>query len=118
MAQKERQTELSPEACLEEDELKTQRREELEEDTMLKKRQSREDGANCEKIEAKNEFSEEAPVKRKKNPYFEGCNSVQNYLYLNKIHEGSFGIVFRAKDTVSGQFFALKSIKIERNSAG
>lgn len=40
--------------------------------------------------------------KRKQQPLFQGCNSIENYLYLNKIHEGSYGIVFRAIDKVTG----------------
>ncbi len=34
--------------------------------------------------------------KRKHCALVEGCDSIQNYIHLNKIHEGVYGIVFRA----------------------
>lgn len=55
---------------------------------------------------------------RKPNPFIQGCNSIENYLYLNKIHEGSYGIVFRAKDRINGLEYAIKNIKVERNNTG
>lgn len=56
--------------------------------------------------------------RRKTNPLFQGCNSIENYIYLNKIHEGSYGIVFRAKDKITQKQYAIKNIKVERSSAG
>ncbi len=32
----------------------------------------------------------------------EGCDSIENYEHLNKIHEGVYGIVFRARDRITG----------------
>jgi len=34
--------------------------------------------------------------KRKHCALVEGCDSIQNYIHMNKIHEGVYGIVFRA----------------------
>ena len=35
-------------------------------------------------------------------PALMGCRSVENYEYLNKIEEGTYGVVFRARDRKSG----------------
>lgn len=90
-------------------------KEDLETDVLLKKRT-----VDTEKglPEIDQKEREELMLRKRKNPLFQGCNSVENYLYLNKIHEGSFGIVFRAMDKLNGKEYAIKNIKVERNSMG
>ncbi|XVF11573.1 hypothetical protein REPUB_Repub08aG0039100 [Reevesia pubescens] len=41
-----------------------------------------------------------------------GCRSVFEYEKLNKISEGTYGIVYRAKDKKTGEIVALKKVKI------
>ncbi|KAK8537688.1 hypothetical protein V6N12_043839 [Hibiscus sabdariffa] len=41
-----------------------------------------------------------------------GCRSVFEYERLNKISEGTYGIVYRAKDKKTGEIVALKKVKI------
>ncbi|PPS04071.1 hypothetical protein GOBAR_AA16588 [Gossypium barbadense] len=41
-----------------------------------------------------------------------GCRSVFEYEKLNKISEGTYGIVYRAKDKLTGEIVALKKVKI------
>jgi hypothetical protein len=48
--------------------------------------------------------------------FTEGCRSVDCYQRLNEIEEGSYGVVYRAKDTETGEIFALKKIKLEKES--
>lgn len=31
-------------------------------------------------------------------PLLDGCRSIETYEYLNKIDEGAYGVVYRAKD--------------------
>ncbi len=50
--------------------------------------------------------------KRKHNALVQGCDSIQNYTHLNKIHEGVYGIVFRAKDSLTDEIFAIKKVKL------
>jgi len=57
-------------------------------------------------------------ARRKDNSLLQGCNSIENYMYLNKIHEGAYGVVFRARDKISNREYAIKSIKIFRNTSG
>lgn len=47
----------------------------------------------------------------------EGCRSVFEYEKLNKINEGTYGVVYRAKDKKTGEIVALKKVKmtIERD---
>jgi serine/threonine protein kinase len=89
--------------------------EELDMDIMLKKRASDE---VQERIELEEIDRDELVRRRKKNPLFQGCNTIENYIYLNKIHEGSYGVVFRAQDAISGHIYAIKNIKIENDSMG
>jgi cell division cycle 2-like len=74
--------------------------------------------ARLDSYEITKEERDKIMKKRKSNPLSQGCNSIENYLYLNKIHEGSYGIVFRAIDKVTGQTYAIKNVKIERNGRG
>ena len=46
------------------------------------------------------------------------ARSIDSYLRLNKIQEGSFGVVYRARDTETGEIVALKKIKMEREKEG
>jgi len=56
--------------------------------------------------------------KRKRCPLIEGCNSIENYIHLNYIHEGVYGVVFRAKDKFTGEICAIKKIKFHRDKEG
>ncbi|QQP33050.1 Cyclindependent kinase 11Blike, partial [Caligus rogercresseyi] len=38
--------------------------------------------------------------------------------YLNRIEEGTFGIVYRAKDKRTGEIVAMKRLKMEREKEG
>lgn len=51
-------------------------------------------------------------------PTIVGCRSVDIYEKLNHIEEGSYGIVYRAKDTETGDIVALKKLKLEREKNG
>lgn len=53
--------------------------------------------------------------KRKICGLIEGCDSIENYFYLNKIHEGVYGIVFRAKDKITGEIYAIKKVKLTKD---
>jgi len=52
--------------------------------------------------------------KRKICGLIEGCDTIQNYEKLNKIHEGVYGVVYRAKDKLTGKICAIKKVKINR----
>ena len=51
-------------------------------------------------------------------PPLMGCRHVDIYEKLNHIEEGSYGIVYRARDTETGQVVALKKLKLEREKNG
>jgi cell division cycle 2-like protein len=46
------------------------------------------------------------------NPIFDGCRSVEHYQRLNFIDQGTYGMVFRAKDIQTNEIFALKQVKL------
>jgi cell division cycle 2-like len=46
------------------------------------------------------------------------CRSIENYKQLNKIDEGSYGIVFRAEDKETGEIVAIKKIKLGKEKEG
>lgn len=46
------------------------------------------------------------------NSFVYGCRSVENYHRLNKIDEGTYGVVSRARDKDTGRIVALKQIKM------
>ncbi|KAF9423446.1 hypothetical protein HW555_001255 [Spodoptera exigua] len=45
------------------------------------------------------------------HPAFQDCRSVDEFQYLNRIDEGAFGVVHRAKDRLTGEEVALKQLK-------
>uniref|UniRef100_A0A0C9RYV4 cyclin-dependent kinase n=1 Tax=Wollemia nobilis TaxID=56998 RepID=A0A0C9RYV4_9CONI len=48
----------------------------------------------------------------------QGCRSVDEFERLNKISEGTYGIVYRARDKKTGEIVALKKVKMEREREG
>lgn len=70
-----------------------------------------------EKIQEVITVAPQAP-KRKWNPMLDGCRSIDEYEPLNKIDEGSYGIVFRAREKDTGKIFAIKKVKLEREKEG
>lgn len=57
------------------------------------------------------------PVKRCVNMLDE-CRSVDNYEKLNRISEGTYGVVYRARDRETGEICALKKVKLEKERDG
>lgn len=48
----------------------------------------------------------------------QGCRSVDEFERLNKINEGTYGVVYRARDKKSGEIVALKKVKMEKEREG
>ncbi|XP_056685171.1 cyclin-dependent kinase G-2 [Spinacia oleracea] len=48
----------------------------------------------------------------------QGCRTVFDYEKLGKINEGSYGIVYKARDRVSGEMVALKKMKLGNQREG
>ncbi|XP_035680341.1 cyclin-dependent kinase 10-like isoform X1 [Branchiostoma floridae] len=46
------------------------------------------------------------------------CRSVQEFEKLNRLGEGTYGIVYRARDTRSGEIVALKKMRMDREKDG
>jgi cell division cycle 2-like len=57
------------------------------------------------------------PRKRSIN-MLQGCRSVDEFERLNKINEGTYGVVYRARDKKSGEIVALKKVKMEKEKEG
>lgn len=65
--------------------------------------------------DSEEEHSNTLLKKRKICGLIEGCDSIENYFYLNKIHEGVYGIVFRAKDKITNEIYAIKKVKLNKD---
>jgi cell division cycle 2-like len=52
-------------------------------------------------------------TKRKRISLLEGCRSIEDFEHLNVIDEGTYGIVYRARDKLTGKIYAVKRIKID-----
>ncbi|XP_058102222.1 cyclin-dependent kinase G-2 isoform X2 [Magnolia sinica] len=57
------------------------------------------------------------PLQRSIN-MLQGCRSVDEFERLNKIDEGTYGVVYRAKDKKTGEIVALKKVKMEKEREG
>lgn len=51
-------------------------------------------------------------------PFLTACRHVDEYERLNRIEEGSYGIVYRARDRQTGDIVALKKLKLEKEKNG
>nr|CAB3229373.1 cyclin-dependent kinase 11B-like [Phallusia mammillata] len=51
-------------------------------------------------------------------PAIQGCRSVDEFSCLNRIEEGTYGVVYRAKDKTKGTVVALKRLKMEKEREG
>ena len=57
-------------------------------------------------------------LKRPRVALLEGCRSIEGFEYLNKIDEGAYGVVYRARDKHSGDVVAIKKLKLEKEKEG
>lgn len=69
----------------------------------------------CSDKDFAEEHSNTLLKKRKVCGLIEGCDSIENYFYLNKIHEGVYGIVFRAQDKITNEIYAIKKVKLMKD---
>lgn len=51
-------------------------------------------------------------------PAIQGCRSVEEFQCLNRIEEGTYGVVYRAKDKRTEEIVALKRLKMEKEKEG
>ena len=51
-------------------------------------------------------------------PSINGCRSVEEFHCLNRIEEGTYGVVYRARDKKTSEIVALKRLKMEREKSG
>ncbi len=57
-------------------------------------------------------------MKRTRVSLLEGCRSIENFEYLNKIDEGAYGVVYRARDKSNNDVVAIKKLKLEKEKEG
>ncbi|RKP14795.1 kinase-like domain-containing protein [Piptocephalis cylindrospora] len=51
-------------------------------------------------------------------PLLMTCKSVEHYEKLNRIEEGTYGVVYRARDRETGEIVALKRLKLDKETQG
>ncbi|XP_034950733.1 cyclin-dependent kinase 11B isoform X2 [Chelonus insularis] len=51
-------------------------------------------------------------------PAIQGCRSVEEFQCLNRIEEGTYGVVYRARDKRTDEIVALKRLKMEKEKDG
>ncbi|KAJ3113314.1 hypothetical protein HK098_007757 [Nowakowskiella sp. JEL0407] len=63
-------------------------------------------------------YSPTLPSITTRGPPLTPCRLVDSYERLHKIDEGAYGVVYKAKDKLSGEIVALKRLKIDWQSTG
>ncbi|XP_010470669.1 PREDICTED: cyclin-dependent kinase G-2 [Camelina sativa] len=66
----------------------------------------------------RHETPEPAGIPLRSINMLQGCRSVDEFERLNKIDEGTYGVVYRAKDKKTGDIVALKKVKMEKEREG
>ena len=51
-------------------------------------------------------------------PFLGSCRGVSDFEKLNRVGEGTYGVVYRAKDTSTGQIVALKRVRMDKDKEG
>lgn len=75
-------------------------------------------GKRTERDFEPNHQSSHVPHKRQRVPLLEGCRSIECYEHLNKIDEGAYGVVFRARDKTTDEIVAIKKLKLDKEKEG
>ena len=83
--------------------------------SMVKRR--RETEAEATRRDARARLQPPIPP-RAAHPPIRGCRSVACFERLNRIEEGSYGIVTRARDRDTGEVVALKQLKLDKEKMG
>ncbi|CAI2722415.1 unnamed protein product [Schistosoma spindalis] len=63
-------------------------------------------------------FKNKPPGKPFYFPSIQGCRSVEEFECLNRIEEGTYGVVYRARDKKVNEIVALKRLKMEKERDG
>uniref|UniRef100_A0A7N0UWT6 cyclin-dependent kinase n=1 Tax=Kalanchoe fedtschenkoi TaxID=63787 RepID=A0A7N0UWT6_KALFE len=74
--------------------------------------------SDSEDQEALHEIQELSALPERSVNMLQGCRSVDEFERLNKIDEGTYGVVYRARDKKSGEIVALKKVKMEKEREG
>ncbi|XP_055936518.1 cyclin-dependent kinase 11B-like isoform X2 [Argiope bruennichi] len=88
--------------------------EETSEEGEVKKEAEPEKSTSPVKEEVPTPAPEPAPYK----PAIQGCRSVEEFHCLNRIEEGTYGVVYRARDKRTDEIVALKRLKMEKEKEG
>ncbi|CAH0554597.1 unnamed protein product [Brassicogethes aeneus] len=100
--------------------------ENLDEQQYLDKSRSRSNSCDSMKMETEENLADEdqnskSSMDENLPPYFpaiQGCRSVEEFQCLNRIEEGTYGVVYRAKDKRTEEIVALKRLKMEKEKEG
>ncbi|XP_015119065.1 cyclin-dependent kinase 11B isoform X2 [Diachasma alloeum] len=85
------------------------------------------DGDSPGRVESNGVKPEEEEEEKKKEvvpelppylPAIQGCRSVEEFQCLNRIEEGTYGVVYRARDKRTEEIVALKRLKMEKEKEG
>lgn len=75
-------------------------------------------GATKDVEEGETVVKEEEPTVPPYLPAIQGCRSVEEFQCLNRIEEGTYGVVYRARDKRTEEIVALKRLKMEKEKEG
>uniref|UniRef100_A0A0K2V458 cyclin-dependent kinase n=1 Tax=Lepeophtheirus salmonis TaxID=72036 RepID=A0A0K2V458_LEPSM len=89
--------------------------EDVKDEEMVSQGEDEEDDQKQEEEEEEEEEEEDLPNYL---PSIYGCRSAEEFQYLNRIEEGTFGIVYRARDKRTSEIVAMKRLKMEREKEG
>lgn len=69
-------------------------------------------------IKPVNPISDQQRTNALLGPHIQSCRSVDNFENLNRIDEGAYGIVYRARNRDTDEIVALKKLKLENEKNG
>ncbi|KAF7253008.1 hypothetical protein EG68_09090 [Paragonimus skrjabini miyazakii] len=96
-------------------------RENADPDHRVKEHEITRDAADTMEVTRLNSNEHRTPRVPSKPFYFpsiQGCRSVEEFECLNRIEEGTYGVVYRARDRKINEIVALKRLKMEKERDG
>lgn len=85
--------------------------------TYLSNADNNQDDMDAENNREHQEFEVSSLLARRRINMLDSCRSVFEYERLNKINEGTYGVVYRARDKKTGEIVALKKVKMNKQDS-
>ena len=73
---------------------------------------------NCDPTQIHHMNGQHQQEQQQSNKFCHDSKQLERYQRIDKLGEGTYGVVYRCKDTKTGEYVALKKIRLEKEDDG